>query len=117
VVQRTLDDMMHQLESKDGLVAHLTSQLGSKDKQLASLMDLLSDDTNKVSGQFHGLLQTPTLMGRGVLYSLPRLCFFVCFLVRFFHKLDPIYQFPFVGIWNNVKYESSLHYGITGSLV
>jgi hypothetical protein len=28
------------------------------------------------------------------------------------HKLDPKSQFSFVGIWNIVKYESSLHFSI-----
>jgi hypothetical protein len=83
VVQRTLDDMMHQLESKDGLVAHLTSQLGSKDKQLASLMDLLSDDTNKVSGQFHVLLQTLTPHGSGCIVKLAKALFVCLFVIRF----------------------------------
>ena len=41
---------MHQLESKDSLMAHMTSQMHAKDQQLTALMDLLTDESNKVSG-------------------------------------------------------------------
>jgi hypothetical protein len=43
------------------------------------------------------------------------LCFFVCYQIS--HKLDLISQFPFVGIWNIVNYESSLHFSIIGPLI
>jgi hypothetical protein len=47
------------------------------------------------------------------------LCFFVCLFVCYHisHKLDLISQFPFVGVYNTFKYESSLHFSIIGSLI
>ena len=47
-MQRTLEDYMHQLESKDTLMSHMTSQMHAKDQQLTALMDLLTDENNKV---------------------------------------------------------------------
>ena len=41
---------MQQLEGKDSLMANMTAQLRAKDQQLTSLMDLLTDDNNKVGG-------------------------------------------------------------------
>jgi hypothetical protein len=43
------------------------------------------------------------------------LSFFVCYQIS--HKLGLISQFPFVAIWNIVKYESSLHFSIVGPLI
>ncbi|XP_070176521.1 golgin subfamily A member 4-like isoform X2 [Littorina saxatilis] len=45
--QRTIEECMHQLEGKDSLLAHMTSQLKAKDQQLTSLADLLTDENNK----------------------------------------------------------------------
>ena len=58
-VQRTLEDYMHQLESKDTLMAHMTSQMHAKDQQLTALMDLLTDENNKVSMVDCCLCQAP----------------------------------------------------------
>jgi hypothetical protein len=40
---------------------------------------------------------------------------FVCYQIS--HKLDPISQFPFVGVQNIVKYEPVLHFSIIGALI
>nr|KAG5710593.1 hypothetical protein BaRGS_013239 [Batillaria attramentaria] len=45
--QHMLEDYMRQVEGKDSLMAHMTAQLRAKDQQLTSLMDLLTEDTNK----------------------------------------------------------------------
>jgi hypothetical protein len=59
------------------------------------------------------LVTNPYPHGSGCILKLAK----ALFVIRFSHKLDPISPFPFVGIYNSVKYESSLHYGIIGSLI
>jgi hypothetical protein len=54
-----------------------------------------------------------------MLFFMPKLCNFLSlfFCYQISHKLDPTSQFPLVGIWNIVKYESSLHFSIIGPLI
>lgn len=47
-LQHTFEDYIRQLEAKDFLMTQMTAQLRAKDQQLTTLMDLLTDDTNKV---------------------------------------------------------------------
>jgi hypothetical protein len=41
------------------------------------------------------------------------LSLFICYQI--YQKLDPISQFPFVGIWNIFKNELSLHFSTVGT--